>query len=185
MSELGLDLTRLVYDFEEEDIHVLPLKDYPDLRLDGLGIRLVKGQETKIPLWVAEILAEEDYVKILIDDSISPRSLKQFVHQENETRSLNSVDSLLYRRVRKYIEDLRNKGTSGAYRKLTSIEGSFNSLIRLRFRKIINYATSGKLDSKDRNSLTDEEQWLFDNLHNLFVTYQGNAGSPSSKGDTE
>ncbi|OLS29124.1 MAG: hypothetical protein HeimC2_03190 [Candidatus Heimdallarchaeota archaeon LC_2] len=185
MSELGLDLTRLVYEFEEENIQVLPLKDYPELRLDGLEIRLIKGQETKIPLWVAEILANENYVKILIDDSLSPRSLKQLVHQENETRSLSPVDSLLYRRVRKYIEDLHNKGTSGAYRKLTSIEGSFNTLLRLRFRKIINYATSGKLDSKDRNSLTEEEQWLFDNLHNLFEIYQKNAGTPSNKGENE
>ena len=105
VSELGLDLRRLMYDFEDEEITVLALKDYPDLRLDGMGIRLIKGQETKIPLWVAEILANEKIVKISADDTISPRALKQLVHQENEARSLHQVDSLLFRRVRKYIEE--------------------------------------------------------------------------------
>lgn len=181
MSELGLDLTRLMYDFEEEDITVLALRDYPDLRLDGMGIRLIKGQETKIPLWLSEILADEKIVKISADDRISPRALKQLVHQENEARSLSQIDSLLFRRVRKYIEELRGKGTGSAFRKLTSIEGSFNTLLRLRFRKIINYAVSGKLDPKDRNTLAEEEMWLFESLYDLFISYQKNAGIPSIK----
>lgn len=181
MSELGLDLTRLMYDFEEEDITVLALKDFPDLRLDGMGIRLISGQEAKIPLWLAESLAEQKIVKINADDSITPRALKQLVHQENETRSLSQVDSLLFRRVRKYIEELRNKGSSSAYRKLTSIEGSFNTLLRLRFRKIINYAVSGKLETKDRKSLAEEERWLFESLYDLFISYQKSAGTPSTK----
>lgn len=185
VSELGLDLRRLMYDFEDEEITVLALKDYPDLRLDGMGIRLIKGQETKIPLWVAEILANEKIVKISADDTISPRALKQLVHQENEARSLHQVDSLLFRRVRKYIGELHNKSTSSAYRKLTSIEGSFNTLLRLRFRKIISYAVSGKLDPKDRNSLAEEEKWLFENLYDLFVSYQKNAGTPSTKDVSE
>jgi hypothetical protein len=170
-----------MYDFEEEEISVLALKDYPDLRLDGMGIRLIKGQESKIPLWLAELLSDENIVKISVDDNISPRALKQLVHQENESRSINTVDSLLFRRVRRYIEELRIKSTSSAYRKLTSIEGSFDTLLRTRFRKIINYATSGRLETKDRNSFAEEERWLFENLHNLFVSYRENAGVPSNE----
>lgn len=184
MSNSSLDLSRLVYELEEELVSVVALKTLQDLRIDGISIQLIEGQEAKLPLWIAEILEQEQYVKQIAEEMISPRAIKELVHKEQENRAVNPVDSLLFRRVRKYIEELRNKSTSSALRKLTSIEGNFHTLMRLRFRKIMQYAAGGQLDHKGRNSLSAEELWLYQQLYDIFEIYTKTTGlsSEESKG---
>ncbi|MHA2253007.1 MAG: hypothetical protein ACXAD7_21770 [Candidatus Kariarchaeaceae archaeon] len=160
MSDLRLDLTRLNYELEEEPIPVIAMKDYLDLRIDGINLNLIKDQSTEIPLWIARILEESNIVSIRSDDIISPRSIRTIAHQEGEKRSLAEIDSLLYRRVRTEIGRLRKLGTANALRKLTSIEGSFNTILRLRYRKILNLATIGKDKDSYQQTLTQEELFL-------------------------
>lgn len=177
VSEIGLDLSRLNYELEEDKVNVLALKDYIDLRIDGINLNLVKDQDAEVPFWLAKILEEKDIVKIQTDLIISPRNIRTIAHQEGEKRSLSKIDSLLYRRVRTEIERLRKLNTNSARRKLTSIEGSFNTILRLRFRKVLNLAIIGQEKDSFHRILTKEEEWLYLQLNNLFQKWNGYVGA--------
>ncbi len=177
MSEIDLDLTRLNFELEDENVKILPLVDNLNLRIDGINLNLTKDQETEAPLWIARILDENKTVKILGDDVISPRSIRSIAHQEGEKRSLLEIDPLLYRRVHHEIKRLKKENTNNARRKLTSIEGSFNTILRLRFRKILNLSTIGHSEDNYLKTLSKEEAWLYQKLNNLFKSWNNNVGS--------
>lgn len=176
--DIDLDLQRLQFELEEASIEVLPLQDYQNLRFDGIQIHLVKDQTTSIPLWVAEILEAEQIVKIQLDNYVSPRNIRQLAFQEEESASLNKIDPLMYRRIRHYIELLNREASANSLRRLTSIEGSFNTILRLRYRKLLNLATV-KRDATNIEKLTSEESWIYRNLHELFRQFSESVGVKS------
>ena len=179
MSQKIFDVSRIAFDYEEDTITVLAIVDRPNLRFDGINVRLVKDKETQIPLWVAEILEEEDLVVIKSDKSISHSYMAELSHNEGSERTLSKLDSLLYRRVRAEILRLRDTNTGTSLRKLTSIEGSFHKILRLRYKKILNLAMID-LEKNGNLSLTSEEQWLYSQLHKLFDVWETEIGNPSS-----
>lgn len=178
MSQKIFDVSRIAYDYEEGSITVLATVDLPNLRFDGINVRLIKDKETQIPLWVAEILEEEDLLIIKSDKSISHSYMAEISHKEGSERTLSKLDSLLYRRVRAEILRLRNTNTGSSLRKLTSIEGSFHRILRLRYKKILNLAMID-LEKNGNLSLTSEEQWLHSQLNKIFEVWEKEIGTPS------
>lgn len=178
MTNGNLDLARLTFDLEETSVKVIAQKNIPDLRIDRVNIRLVKDKESEVPLWIAEVLEENGYVIIKDIQLVSHGFMARLAHKEGEKRVLESVDSHLYRRVRIEIAKLRNTNTSTSLRKLTSIEGNFNKLLRLRYKKLLNIAM---LDNQlDGNlALSEEEKWLYTRLNEIFITWQAKAGLSS------
>ena len=176
--DVHLDLKRLQFELEEEPIEILPLQDFADLRFDGIQLHLVKDQVATIPLWVAEILENEGVIKIQLDNYVSPRSVRQLAFQEEETPALNKIDPLMYRRIRHYIDLLGKESSQASLRRLTSIEGSFNTILRLRFRKLLNIATV-KRDSTNMARLTSEESWIYNNLNGIYRHFSDSVGSKS------
>ncbi|MHA2172498.1 MAG: hypothetical protein ACXAB7_21720 [Candidatus Kariarchaeaceae archaeon] len=178
-NDLLDELVRLNYDLEEENVTILAKEDLFDLRIDGITINLTSNQETEVALWVALVLEEHGLVTIQEQESISPRNVKAIAHEEGNKRSLAELDSLLFRRVRTEIERLRKVGTNNARRKLTSIEGSFNTILRLRFKKLLNLASLGQDHDSLQKTLSKEEEWLYIRLYDLFKTWNSGAGSNS------
>ena len=175
MTNGNLDLSRLSFDLEEMPVKVVAKKDMEEVRIDRIAIHLIKDKETEVPLWVAEILEEQDLVKIKADQMVNHGFMARLAHRESENRALESVDSLLFRRVRIEIENLRKDKSSSALRKLTSIEGNFNKLLRLRFRKLLHIVMiDNQLDGS--LELTEEEKWLYTQLNEISTIWQKNAG---------
>ena len=50
----------------ESNVTVIAKLDMPDLRLDRINIRLIKDKETDVPLWVAEVLEENEVAIIKV-----------------------------------------------------------------------------------------------------------------------
>lgn len=181
MADMTLDIARITYELEEEPVRVLPLETKTDIKLDGIQIQLIKDQEINVALWMAEILEKEGLVAIQSDEIVSPSSLNLIVRKEGDARSITQVSSLLFRRVRIEIDRLRKENNTNALRRLASIEGSFNTIVRLRNKKILTMAFGGQLDSRTKNQLTTEELWLFQHLEGLFEVYAKSVGSSSDQ----
>ena len=66
MSEFDpdLELQRIVFDFEEKLVQIKCLIDNPEIQIGDRKIKLIKGSEFEVPLWVARILTEEKAVEI-------------------------------------------------------------------------------------------------------------------------
>ncbi len=176
MNINSFDLNRITYELEEDTVNVISLVDYPEIRIDGINFILKKNHTLKIPLWIAEVLEEVNMVVIKMDEDVSYSYMAELAHREGDQRQLTELDSLLYRRVRAEIDRLSKDNTSMSLRKLTSIEGSFNKLLRLRFRKILNLAVTD-VDDKSNKKFSEEEKWLYNQLHNIFSIWKDNIGS--------
>ena len=67
-----------------------------------------------------------------------------------------------------------------ALRRLTSIEGSLNTILRLRSRKILSLVRDDEGDFAKTN-MTAEEEWLFKRLNDVYTNWKSNIGTSSSK----
>ncbi len=176
----NLDMTRLTFDLEETMVSVIALEDIPDLRLDRINIRLMKDKEAEVPLWVAEVLEENNIAIIKDDHTVSHKYIARVAHKEGDNRILEEIDSHLYRRVRTYIQKLDNINTAKSLRQKTSIEGNFEKLLRMRFKKILNIVMiDNQLDGN--LALSEEEKWLYSQLNMIFRSWQRNVGISSNQ----
>ncbi|MCY3412967.1 MAG: hypothetical protein INQ03_15115 [Candidatus Heimdallarchaeota archaeon] len=173
-----LDLARLVFEMEESLVPVIAKIDLPNLKLDRVNVRLIKDQVSEVPLWVAEILESMEVAIIQEDQKVSHGYLARLAHKEGEDRTLKPIDSHLYRRVRIEIDRLDNINTSTSLRRKTSLEGSFQKLLRRRFKKLLNIVMiDNQLDGN--LPLTEEEKWLYQELNKVFSTWQSRVGLDS------
>ncbi|RMG30161.1 MAG: hypothetical protein D6732_16685 [Methanobacteriota archaeon] len=176
LDDLSLELKRIEFDFEEGIVHVIGKKDLDALDIDGINIRLVEGQSTKMPFWVAELLVQEGLAEFADDAEINYRTLAQLAHEEAREKRLAKLPTKLFiRRVRFEIERLSKERNRIALRKLASIEGSFNKIIKQRMRKLIQEALISSEETKN-TALLEEEEWLLNRLRALLNTWQESLG---------
>jgi hypothetical protein len=171
------ELKRISWDFEEGFVDVRAKVNRDMMDLDGIKIKLIIGQITTVPYWVAEILADEDLIEFEMDKNLNVQTLSEFSHRESKERKLVELNSPLFiRRVQKVIEALESQHTVMSMRKLSAIKGSFNKIMRHRRKKILEYAITGEQESKIRLLLSAEEEWLFNRLNELLTKWPETVG---------
>lgn len=176
LDDFALELKRIEFDFEEGIIHVIGKQDLPSLDIDGINIRLIEGQSTKMPFWVAELLVQEGMAEFADDAEINYRTLAQFAHEEAREKRLAKLPTKLFiRKVRFEIERLSKERNRIALRKLASIEGSFNKIIKQRMKKLIQEALISTDETKN-SALLEEEEWLLNRLRGILTTWQESLG---------
>lgn len=176
IDDFALELRRIEFDFEEGTVHVVGTKDMESLDIDGINIRLIQGQSTKMPFWVAELLVNEGLADFAEDAEINYRTLAQLAHEEAREKRLAKLPTKLFiKRVRFEIERLSKERNRVALRKLASIEGSFNKIIKQRMKKLIQEALISNEETKN-SALLEEEEWLLTRLRGLLNTWQESLG---------
>lgn len=170
IDDFRQEIKRISWDFEEREVEVLGLTNREMIDVDGIKIRLIEGQPMKVPYWVAEILVEEGLAAITDDADVNFRKLAELAHLEAQSKKLVALNSPLFlRRVAAEIKRLDSENNKMAMRKLSSIEGSLNKIMRHRMRKILTYARTGEQESKLKMMFSSEEEWLYKKL-NLLLT---------------
>ncbi len=171
-DDFALELRRIEFDFEEGFVNVIGKSDLNLIDIDGLKIRLVEGQSSKMPFWVADIFVREGLAEFEEDTEINYRSLAQLAHEEARQKRLAKLPTKLFiRKVRFEIERLNKEKNRVALRKLASIEGSFNKIVKQRMKKLIQEALISGEENKN-NSLLEEEEWLLTKLKSLLGAWQ-------------
>jgi hypothetical protein len=173
---------RLNYELEEETVTVVPLRDYTNLRLDGMLFNLIEGRKAEIPLWIAEILENRGYVFIENDIKGVKDKLRRIFEQEREYGKLVEMDSLLFRRVRTQIDKLRNDNNESSVFELRTIEALFHRIINRRLKKIFRSIIAEDGDEHHLKLFTREEQWLVDRLKEMYSSWVKSVGYDSTKG---
>ncbi len=172
-DDFSLELKRIDFDFEESLVFVKGLKSLDPIDIDGINIRLVENQSTRVPLWVADILVREGYASYDDDADINYRTLAQLAHEEAKQKKLAHLPTKLFiKRAKFEIERLSKEHNKVALRKLASIEGSFNKIIKRRMKKLIQEAILASDEIKNQPNVLAEEEWLLNNLRRLLQSWQ-------------
>lgn len=134
-----------------------------DTIIDNLSfkIRVPKSEITRetIPLWIAELLEENEL--IVIPEKISESTPRNFTAELNEyTQGKGSqvFSSNYYRWVRKEIEELRSYTNDAELIKLNRLESYLDAVLRRKARGIVSKFPFDQENIK--SSYTGESSWL-------------------------
>ncbi len=179
MIDFVEELNRIDFDFGEEPVQVICIKKFETFDIDNISVHIPEGQSAKVPYWIAEILLERDLVEFDSDEEINYRTMAQYAHEEGREKKLARLPSSLFiKRTRAEIKRLSSENNKMAIRKLTSIEGSFNKIMRNRMKKILQEAIVNANENKQNPNLLEEEVWLLNHLRFLLKNWQSQLGLP-------
>jgi hypothetical protein len=179
MSTLVDDLKRAEYEFYEENIEVMALVDRSGenaIRFEGMHLILVKNNRTLVPLWVAEILEQQELVSIPIDDSTLLEELDIINSRENQGK-LSKIDKNLYSRVKKELKILRNNSNRQNAMRYRSLYDYYNAIIEKRARKIVTMFSYQDIeDNQAIRDLPAEERWLLNRINEIYTVWKRRIG---------
>ncbi|MEA2070508.1 MAG: hypothetical protein U9O98_04380 [Asgard group archaeon] len=176
MSEFDpkLELQRIVFDFEDEEVMVKCLKNHQNINIGGETLKIVKGMEFKTAFWVARILAEEGLVEIENMKSFDIPFMQSLLWDESESQTPIEIDPDFYPVVSLQIENLDKKGTTFSLRDKERMEALLKDIITKRRFKIIKLAQKVGNPSPYVKYLTPEELWLFKALRDQLQQWENN-----------
>jgi hypothetical protein len=168
MSEFdpNLELQRIVFDFEEKPVLIKSLIDNPSVKIGKSTIKLIKGSEFEVPLWIARILEEEKQAEIKRMKKFDRPFMQSLLWDESKTTTLKELDPDFYPVVSLQIEKLAQKSETDPYalRDKERMEALLKDIISKRRYKIIKLSQTVGEPSLYIRNLTPEELWLFRNL---------------------
>ncbi len=168
MSEFNpnLELQRIIFDFEEKPVAIKCLVDNPDVQIGEGSIKLIKGSEFELPLWIARILAEEKQVEIKNMKSFDIPYMQTVLWDEGKSQTPIELDQDFYPVISLQIENLAKKAESDPYalRDKERMEALLKDIITKRRFKIIKLSQKVGDPSPFIKHLTPEELWLFKSL---------------------
>lgn len=142
-------------------------------------VELVKGIETEIPRWVAEILEKKGFVKILRNinslEDLNKIVFQESIREEGHKRELYKVAPDLYFEIEKFIEEYKQRIESRdprVFSEYDKILSAAKRLIRARSRKIFYLVqVSEVLDEEIEKRMTLEEKIFYRNLLRSIVSW--------------
>ena len=169
---LDKELQRVIWEFREENVDVLVLQNLGPIDIDKFHLNLVQGQKNQLPLWIAETLEEEQIVQIKGFEEVNLSFILKLAYDETNSKRLSALNtSMFIEKIKDVIKRLENSSNINTVRKLTSVRGSFNTIMRQRFKKILNYTQGTNVAIKNKRYLSKEEEWLYNKLRELFETW--------------
>ncbi|NHJ47411.1 MAG: DNA replication complex GINS family protein [Asgard group archaeon] len=168
MSEFdpNLEIQRIVFDFEEKPVQIKSLVDNPSIKIGKSTIKLIKGSEFEVPLWIARILEEDKQAEIKRMKKFDRPFMQSLLWDESKTTTLKELDPDFYSVVSLQIEKLAQKAETDPYalRDKERMEALLKDIISKRRYKIIKLSQTVGEPSPYIRNLTPEELWLFRNL---------------------
>ncbi len=166
MSEFNpdLELQRIVFDFEEKPVAIKCLIDNPEIRIGENSIKLIKGSEFEVPLWIARILEEQKVAEIKNMKTFDIAFMQTILWDESKSQTPIELDPDFYPVVSLQIEEIGKKNDSYALREKERMEALLKDIISKRRFKIIKLSQKSGDPSPFIKHLTPEELWLFKTL---------------------
>jgi len=123
-----------------DEVTVIPLEDM-DIKLLSTSVRLIVNEESKIPRWLAYILAKHNKVKIKEEED--PRELigrlTYYSFRERESSPLSSIEKNLYFKIREYVQSVNDQTRK-------KIIDALENFVRIRLPKIVRRALTTGYD---------------------------------------
>jgi hypothetical protein len=167
-----LGLQRIVFDFEEKPVQIKCLIDNPEVMIGNRTIKLIKGSEFEVPLWIARILAEEEAVELKNMKSFDIPYMQTILWDESKSQTPIELDPDFYPVVSLQIEGLLKKRDSYALRERERMEALLKDIISKRRFKIIKLSQKSGDPSPFIKHLTPEEIWLFKTLRDQLQEWE-------------
>ncbi|NHJ85729.1 MAG: DNA replication complex GINS family protein [Asgard group archaeon] len=166
MSEFDpdLELQRIVFDFEEKPVQIKCLVDNPAIEIGTTSIKLIKGSEFELPLWIARILINEGVAEIKNMKSFDIPFMQTILWDESKSQTPIELDPDFYPVVSLQIEELGKKSDTYSLRDKERMEALLKDIISKRRFKIIKLSQKVGDPSPFIKHLTPEELWLFKTL---------------------
>jgi len=132
IGSLRNDFVRHYIKYLLHEVTVIPLEN-TEIKLLSGNFRLIANEETKIPRWLARILAKNGKVKIKDEESSLELigRLTYYAFREKERSPLYAVEEDLYFRIKEYLDILENIQTK------EKITNALHSFMKVRIPKII------------------------------------------------
>ncbi|MHA1211974.1 MAG: hypothetical protein ACTSSH_05890 [Candidatus Heimdallarchaeota archaeon] len=168
MSEFdpNIELQRIVFDFEEKPVMIKSLVDNPGVQIGDRTIKLIKGSEFEVPLWIARLLLEDKSAEIKNMKSFDIPYMQTVLWDEGKSQTPIELHPDFYPVVSLQIEKLTKKSETDPYalRDKERMEALLKDIISKRRFKIIKLSQKIGDPSPFIRHLTPEELWLFKRL---------------------
>ncbi|MCX8204463.1 MAG: DNA replication complex GINS family protein [Candidatus Nezhaarchaeota archaeon] len=149
-----------------EEVKVEVTKPLPEILETRPLHMLPVGAMIEVPRWLASILEEEGYVKVLSDVSLDLQWLSKLSWREERSPSPVEVDEALYPKIRELLERLGREASTSieAHTAKKQAEVKVLDIVRCRLQKIVQAAVSPSVPKGLLDNLTPEEKMLFEKL---------------------
>lgn len=142
------------------------VKPIPEVLEDRPLHMLPVGATVEVPRWLASVLEEEGYAKVLSSASIDLQGLSKLSWREERSPGLVEVDEALYPKIREFLERLEKEASTSieAHTAKKQAEVKVLDILRCRLQKIIRAAVSPSIPKGLLDNLTPEERMLFEKI---------------------
>ncbi|MGC9780355.1 MAG: DNA replication complex GINS family protein [Candidatus Heimdallarchaeota archaeon] len=174
MSEFdpNLELQRIVFDFEEKPVQIKCLVDNPTVQIGYGSIKLIKGSEFNVPLWIARILSEQKVAEVKNMKTFDIPYMQTILWDESKSQTPIELDPDFYPVVSLQIEELSKKTDPYALRDRERMEALLKDIISKRRFKIIKLSQKAGNPSPFIKHLAPEELWLFKTLRDQLQEWE-------------
>lgn len=136
---------------------------------------LEQDRELEVPRWVAEVLITQNYAR-LKDLGIELPDLQKALWRETGEAALQPLPANFFFLVTQYIAHLarENEKSPNDVRQVTQnkMEHLLRDLVANRLLKLMKIAIREERLYEAKKKMTEEEQWLIDQLASLFRKWQ-------------
>jgi DNA replication factor GINS len=168
-------------DAEEEYVRVAYTAPATLVFLEDDYVELVKGAEYNLPRWVAELLAEKGYVKIL-EEGVDAVALGRLMFNESRSRGQIKFEKLkgyFYYKVKSTIQHLLKQYKSASNIEeikrisdtLSTLSSNTKNLYKIRLSKILSLLSVQELSPELLGNLSEEEKLLYTTLRTVLEIF--------------
>ncbi len=173
MSELDLDLTRIMFELTDQPISVKFIKTVPGFDFGGVKIPSAsENSRLDLPYHIAEILLQENLIEDFTDSfPLSLQDLTTAVRKEVRQGELQSLHPFFYALLNKQLTN--NKADNSHYNEieLKRQKARFKQLMFERLPKIIKFAEAEDFNPQKLN-LTASETVLMQRIHSWVSSWK-------------
>jgi len=169
LMEIKRHVDDVDFSFQNQPSKIIFLKSVPQMEFTGKKVGpFDKGVETELPQWITEEIVESGFAKYSGGDMLSIVDITKAHWRESlpKSRSMSSIKSDFYYRLRKLLNELKSKGREDMeklkeYEKTLSIS---NDILNCRLKKIVLLASSQYQSEEVKKNMASEEKFLLEEL---------------------
>lgn len=147
-----------------EDVEFEAACDYA-VKVAGVQTSARRGETSKIPYWIAQILEAQGYGHMTLPDMIT--ALKQALSKEriSGTREFQTLEPLFYVKLKASMKTLEG-------RDFEKVHNMLLELFRMRNTKLVTKASSMSLSADLNSKLTVEERVFYSTINSICSDFE-------------
>jgi DNA replication factor GINS len=168
-------------DSEEEYVRVAYTAPSILVFLEDDYVELVRGAEYNVPRWIAQLLAEKGYAKIL-EEGVDAVDLGRLMFNESRSRGQIKFEKLkgyFYSKVKSTIQHLLKQYKSATNideikrisDTLSTLSSNTKNLYKIRLSKILSLLSVQELPPEVLGNLSEEEKLLYTTIRSVLEVF--------------